>query len=80
MSHSSTFCSAWDTSCAGQPADMSLVELSTLGDHLTHCGAQRGPLDSVLAGAAFLQSVVATHVVTAALGITLLVGAVSLVG
>ena len=59
---------------------MSPVELSTLGDHLAHCGAQRGPLDTVLAGAGLLQSVVAAHVVTVALGVTLLLGAISLVG
>ncbi|MBU1816006.1 MAG: hypothetical protein KKB08_04485 [Gammaproteobacteria bacterium] len=80
MSHSTVFCSAWDTSCAGQPADVSLIELSTLGDHLAHCGALRGPLDSFVEGAGLLQALVAEHVVTVALLITLVVGAVSLVG
>ncbi len=80
MSHSPLFCSAWDTSCAGQPADMSLMELSTLGDHLAHCGALRGPLDTFLAGAGLLQALVAEHVVTVAVLLTLVVAAVSLVG
>ena len=79
MSHPSTFASAWDTSCVGQPADVSLLELSHLGEHLAHCGALRGPLDQLLAGAARLQTLVAEHVVTVALLITLLVGVVSLV-
>lgn len=79
MSHPSFVASAWDTSCAGQPADISLFELSHLGEHLAHCGALRGPLDQCLAGAASLQALVAEHVVTAALLVTLLVGAVSLV-
>ena len=79
MSHPSTLASAWDTSCVGQPADMSLLELSHLGEHLVHCGALRGPLDQFLAGAAWLQALVAEHVVTVALLVTLVVVAVSLV-
>ncbi|PIF27889.1 hypothetical protein CLU88_2794 [Acidovorax sp. 56] len=69
---------AWDTACAGHPADVSLLELSSLGQHLQHCGALRGPMDSLLTGALWLQAVVAEHVVTVVLVITLLVGAVSL--
>ncbi|ART51647.1 hypothetical protein CBP34_08225 [Acidovorax carolinensis] len=79
MSHSSTFAAAWDTSCVGQPADVSLVELSHLGEHLAHCAALRGQLERFVAGAAWLQAVVAGHVVTVALVTALLVGAVSLV-
>jgi hypothetical protein len=79
MSHPSTFASAWDTSCAGQPAGITLLELSLLGEHLVHCGALRGPQDRFLAGAGWLQALVAEHVVTVALLITLLVGVVSLV-
>ena len=79
MSHPSFVASAWDTSCVGQPADLSPLELSHLGDHLAHCGALRGPLDQFLAGAAGVQALVAEHVVTVALLATLLVGAVSLV-
>jgi len=79
MSHPSFVASVWDTSCVGQPADVSLLELSHLSEHLAHCGALRGPLDQFLAGAASLQALVAEHVVTVALLVTLLVGAVSLV-
>ena len=39
MSHPSFVASAWDTSCVGQPADVSLLELSHLSEHLAHCGA-----------------------------------------
>ena len=79
MSHPSTLASAWDTSCVGHPADISLVELSHLGDHLVHCGALRGPVDQLVAGAGWFQALVAEHVVTSALLVTQLVGAVSLV-
>jgi hypothetical protein len=79
MSHPSFVASAWDTSCVGQPADLSPLELSHLGEHLAHCGALRGPLDQFLAVAAALQVLVAEHVVTVALLATLLVGSVSLV-
>ncbi|EER62311.1 hypothetical protein AcdelDRAFT_0225 [Acidovorax delafieldii 2AN] len=80
MSHPFTLASAWDTSSVGEPADISLLELSHLGEHLEHCVALRGQLERFLAGVAWLQAVVAEHVVTVALLITLLVGAVSLVG
>ena len=78
MSHPFTRASAWDTSSAGRPADISLRELSHLGEHLAHCGALRGPRDRFLAGAAWLQALVAGHVVTAALLITLLTVILSL--
>jgi hypothetical protein len=71
--------SAWDTSCVGRPADISLQDLSHLEEHLEHCSALRGPLERFLAGAAWLQALVAEHVVTAALLIALLAGAASLV-
>ena len=79
MSHPSTLASAWDTSCVGHPADMSLLELCHLGEHLEHCGALRRPLDRFLASAAWAQALVAQHGVTAVVLITLLAGAVSLV-
>lgn len=79
MSHPSTLSSAWDTACVSQPADMSLLERSHLGEHLAHCGALRGPMDRVLAGAGWLQAMVAERVVTVALAVVLLAGAVSLV-
>lgn len=79
MSHLFTLYSAWDTSCVGQPADISPQEISHLGEHLEHCGALLGPLDRLLVGAAWLQALVAGHVVTVALLVTFLAGAVSLV-
>lgn len=79
MSHPYSIASAWDTSSAGQPADVSLQDLSHLRDHLEHCSALRGPLERLLTWAARLQALVAEHVVTVAMLVTLLVGAVSLV-
>lgn len=79
MSHSSTLYSAWDTSCVGQPVGISLHEISHLGEHLEQCGGLRGPLDRLLVGAAWLQALVSGHVVTVALLVALLAGAVSLV-
>ena len=43
---------------------------ASLGEHLQHCGALRGPMDSLLTGALWLQAVVAEHVVTVVLVIT----------
>jgi len=71
--------SAWETSSEGHPADVSLQELAHLGQHLAHCGALRGPLDLFLAGAGWLQILVADHVATVALFVILLIGGISLV-
>ena len=79
MSHPATLASAWDTSSVGHPADISLLELAHLGEHLEHCGALRRPRDRIVAAAAWLQALVAQHVVTVVVLIALLVGAVSLV-
>lgn len=79
MTHPSLFASAWDTSCAGLPAEMSSLELSLLGDHLAQCGAQRGPVDTLVAVASALQAGVAQHVITVAVLASLLAAAVSLV-
>lgn len=69
----------WDTSCSGWPAKLSALEGSELGEHLAYCGALRGPLHQFFTGAALLWSLVAEHVITTALLVTLLVGALSLV-
>lgn len=79
MPHSSTLASAWDTCSVGQPADISLLELSLLGEHLEHCASLRGQLERFLAGVVWIQTLVAEHVVTVVLLITLSVGTVSLV-
>ena len=79
MSHPFHCAPAWDTSCVGQPADMSPLETSHLGAHLALCGALRGPWSQLTAHAAWLQAFVAQHVETAAVSAALLVAVVSLV-
>ena len=69
---------AWDTSCAARCAELPVRELATLGDHLSHCAALRGRLDTVLATAGRLQALVAHHVVTATLLVAVLAVFVSL--
>jgi hypothetical protein len=65
---------SWDTSSFGHPADISLRERSALGDHLAHCGAQRGPLQTLRNGADELQGMLAGRVITSAVVLTLLFG------
>ncbi|MDP3325381.1 MAG: hypothetical protein Q8S71_17775 [Hydrogenophaga sp.] len=65
---------SWDTSSVGHPADISLRERSALGDHLAHCGAQRGPLQTLRNGADELQGLLAGRVITSAVVLTLLFG------
>ncbi|MBU4519175.1 MAG: hypothetical protein KJ677_07150 [Gammaproteobacteria bacterium] len=65
---------SWDTSSFGHPADISLRERSALGDHLAHCGAQRGPLQTLRNGADELQGLLAGRVITSAVVLTLLFG------
>ena len=64
----------WDTSSFGHPADITPLERSALGDHLSQCGALRGPLQTLQTGADELQDILAGRVVTSALVILLLVG------
>lgn len=65
---------SWDTSSFGHPADISLRERSALGDHLAHCGAQHGPLQTLRNGADELQGLLAGRVITSAVVLTLLFG------
>ncbi|MDZ4292768.1 MAG: hypothetical protein U1C47_12665 [Hydrogenophaga sp.] len=64
----------WDTSSFGHPADFSALERSALGDHLVHCGAQRGPLQTLRSGADELQGLLAGRVITSAVVLTLMFG------
>lgn len=64
----------WDTSSFGHPADISPLERSALGDHLSQCGALRGPLQTLQTGAGELHGMVAGRVVTSVLVLVLLVG------
>lgn len=74
MSHTSSFETRWDTASMGLPADISSTERSALSEHLSLCGALRGPLQSLQAGANEVQGVLAGRVVTSALVVVLLFG------
>lgn len=74
MSNTSRIEPRWDTASMGLPADLSLTERSALSDHLSLCGALRGPLQSLQAGANDMQGMLAGRVVTSLLVIVLLVG------
>lgn len=55
---------AWTTSSFGDAADTSPMELSALGDHLSHCKSQTGHLFALRCRAASLHSFVAARFVT----------------
>ena len=74
MSHTSSFETRWDTASMGLPADISSTERSALSDHLSLCGALRGPLQSLQAGANEMRSMLAGRVVTSVLVMVVLVG------
>lgn len=74
MSNTSSLEPRWDTASMGLPADISSTERSALSDHLSLCGALRGPLQSLQAGANEMQGMLAGRVVTSLLVIVLLVG------
>ena len=74
MSKISSMPSCWDTASLGEPADISSRERSALSEHLSLCGALRGPLQSLWTGADEVQRLLAGRVVTSALVVTVLVG------
>lgn len=74
MSTHSSLEPTWDTSSFGHPADISPLERSALGDHLSQCGALRGPLQALQTGGDALHSLVAGRVVTSVLVLVLLFG------
>jgi hypothetical protein len=75
MSKYSSLASNSDTSSCGYPSDQAPLQHAALGDHLAHCSAQRGGLQRLGNGAVSLRRLVAGRFVTAALVLTLLVGA-----
>ncbi|WP_291010619.1 hypothetical protein [Hydrogenophaga sp.] len=78
MSNISSQAPCWDTSSFGHPADVSPLERSALGEHLSQCGALRGRLHTLRTGADGLHGLLTGHVVTTAMVAMLLVGGVSL--
>jgi len=75
MSKYSSLAPNWDTSSFGHPSDHAPLHRSALGEHLAHCSAQRGGLQRLGHGAVSVRRLVAGRFVTAALVLTLLVGA-----
>lgn len=71
----SSLAPTWDTSSFGHPSEQAPRQHAALGDHLAHCSAQRGGLQRLGNGAVSLRRLVAGRFVTAALVLTLLVGA-----
>lgn len=69
----------WSTSSLGHPADISPRECSALGEHLNLCTRLRGSWRALRGGVDTLQSLLAAHVVTAVVVVSLLVLAVWLV-
>jgi hypothetical protein len=76
MSKITSLAPGWDTSSFGHPADISPLERSALGDHLSQCGALRGRLHALRTGVDGLHGLLAGHVVTSAILAMLLVGGV----
>jgi hypothetical protein len=74
MSRLSSLTTCWDTASLGGPADISPQERSALSEHLNQCGALRGPLQSLWAGADEMQRMLAGRVVTSVLVVAVLVG------
>lgn len=74
MSKISSRVPCWDTSSFGHPPDISPPERNALGEHLSHCGALRGPLQTLQNGADELHGLVAGRVVTTVLVLVLMVG------
>jgi hypothetical protein len=74
MSKHASLAPSWDTASMGLPADISSTERSALGEHLTLCGALRGPLQSLQAGADEMQGMLAGRVVTSVFVMALLFG------
>jgi hypothetical protein len=74
MSKISSMTSCWDTASLGRPADVSPLERSALGEHLSQCGRQRGPLHSLRSGVGDLQGMLAGRVITSVLVLLLFMG------
>ncbi len=75
MAYHPSFPPTWDTASLGRPASASALEHSALSAHLGDCGACRGRLHTLQAGAVGLRQLLAARVVTTALVLALLLGA-----
>lgn len=74
MPKSTHFAPSWDTSSFGHPADMSALESSALGEHLTLCSRARDPLQFLRNGAVVVRGFVAPRLVTTVFFIALIAG------
>lgn len=75
MTHTPTSPPTWDTASLGRPAGASALENSALSAHLSDCGARRGRLRDLRSIAEGLRQLLSARVVTTALVLTLLLGA-----
>jgi hypothetical protein len=66
--------SQWSTASYGSSTDMSPLEVSALGDHLTLCRGLSGRLFALRCGAESLRSFVLARLVSSALVLALLAG------
>ena len=76
MAHAFISQPKWDTASLGRPAGASALKNGALSAHLTDCGARRSHWHDLQSVAAGLRQVVAARVVTSALALVLLLGAV----
>lgn len=74
MAHLPSSQPSWDTASLGRPASASAHEHRALSAHLSDCGARRGGLHALQAGADQVRQVLAARVVTTVLVLALLVG------
>jgi len=74
MPKSTAFTPSWDTSSFGHPADISPLERSALGEHLSLCGQARGPLQTLRTGAGLVRGFVMPRLVTTVFFIALMAG------
>lgn len=80
MTHTPSTPPTWDTASLGRPAGASALKHSALSAHLNDCGARRGRLRDLRSIADALRQALSGHVVTTAMGLALLLGALSLLG
>jgi hypothetical protein len=74
MSPSSSAPPRWATSSLGIPAESTALECASLTDHLTHCGASRGPLQMLGAGVAELHAALSGRMITSVVTLAVLLG------
>lgn len=75
MAHIPSSLPTWDTASLGRPAGASALEHNALSAHLSDCSARRGRLRDLWSGADGLRQLLSARVITTALVLSLLLGA-----